>query len=254
MSRIIALSRAKSIGELHFIRDWELRVAEHEARHNEYVQDSDKVEALEAMMTAALAERYIKGTNTYPELRSRVAARVGEKMIQQSHAPMDIGEVEGEVEGSDDQIDELRGTRKPRRDERSTHQRGPGKQLWRAPPSGRHETREADNGQDNAKNQKTKKKRALVWYSCRGKGHPARLCPTPPDHATQAVDEEDTDEESSEEGDVCGFEWECELNGADDEDDDTLGMGWQSTEQSKWDCLAPVVQLKTSYQQAPAIM
>ena len=75
-----------------------------------------------------MAERYIKGPNTYPELRSRVAAYVGEKMIQQTYAPMDIGVVEGEVEGSDDQINELRGTRKPRRDERSTHQRGPGKQ------------------------------------------------------------------------------------------------------------------------------
>ena len=29
----------------------------------------------------------------------------------------------------------------------------------------------------------------------------------------------DTDEESSEEGDVCGAEWGCELNGAGDEDD-----------------------------------
>ena len=60
-----------------------------------------------------MAERYIEGPNTNPELRSRVAAYVGEKMIQQSYAPMDIGEVEGEAEGSDDQIDELRGTRKP---------------------------------------------------------------------------------------------------------------------------------------------
>ena len=86
---------------------------------------------------------------------------------------MDIGEVEGEIEGSDDQIDELRGARKPRRDERSTHQRGPGKQPWRASPlgrhekreadngldrpSGRHEKREADNGHDCVKNQKRKK-------------------------------------------------------------------------------------------------
>ena len=94
-------------------------MAEHEARHNEYVQDSIKVEALKTMMTAAMAERYIEGSNTYPELRSRVAAHVGEKMIQQSYAPMDIWEVEGEVGSSDDQIDELRGTRKPRRDETS---------------------------------------------------------------------------------------------------------------------------------------
>ena len=38
--------------------------------------------------------------------------------------------------------------------------------------------------------------------------------------------EGDTDEESSEEGDVCGVEWECGLDGAGDEDDDILGMGW----------------------------
>ena len=122
MASIIAPSRAKSIAELQrFIMDWELRVAEHEARHNECVQDSVKVAALKRMMTAEMAERYIEGPNTYPELRSRVAAYVGEKMVQQSHVPMDIGEVEGEIEGSDDQIDELRGARKPRRDERSTH-------------------------------------------------------------------------------------------------------------------------------------
>ena len=35
-----------------------------------------------------------------------------------------------------------------RRDGRSTRQRGPGKQPWRASPFGRHEKREADNGLD----------------------------------------------------------------------------------------------------------
>ena len=64
-------------------------------------------------------------------------------------------------------------------------------------PSGRHEKREADNGHDSVKNQK-RKKRALVCDNCGGKGHPARLCPTPLDHAAQAVHEEgDTEEESS---------------------------------------------------------
>ena len=105
---------------------------------------------------------------------------------------------------------------------------------------GRHEKREADNGQDSVK--KKKKKRALVCYNCGGKGHLARLCSTPPDHDTQAVDQEDdTDEESSKEGDVCGVEWECEINGAGGEDDDILGMGWESAEQSKWERLAAVV-------------
>ena len=216
-------------------------MAEHEARHNECVQDSVKVAALKRMMTAEMAERYIEGPNTYPELRSRVAAYVGEK-IQQSHVPMDIGEVEGEIEGSDDQIDELRGARKPRRDERSTHQRGPGKQPWRASPlGGRHEKREAHNGHDSVKNQK-RKKRALVCYNCGGTGHPARLCPTPSNHASHAADEEgDTEEESSDEGDVCGVEWECELNGTGDEEEDILGMGCESAEQSKWERLAAVV-------------
>ena len=66
MAGIIAPSRAKSIAELQrVIMDWDLRVAEHEARHNEYVQDSVK-----RMMTAEMAERYIEGPNTYPELRS----------------------------------------------------------------------------------------------------------------------------------------------------------------------------------------
>ena len=125
--------------------DWELREAERET----------------------MAEGYIEGPNTDYELRSRVAAYVGEKMLQQSHAPMDIGEFEGEVESSDDQIDELTGTRKPSKDERSTHQRRPGKQPWKAPPWGRHEKREADNGQDSVKNQKKTKR-------------------DPPDRATQA--------------------------------------------------------------------
>ena len=217
-----------------------------------YVEDSVKVAALKRMVTAEMADRYVEGPNTYLELRSRVAAYVGEKMTQQRCAPMDIGKVGGVAEGSDDQIDELRGTRMPRRDERSTHQRGPGKQPWKAPPSGRHEKREADNGQDNAKNQK-KEKRALVCYNCGGKGHPARLCPTPPDHATQAVDEEgDTDEELSEEGDLCGVEWECELNGGGDEDDDILGMRWGSQEQSMLDRLATVVDLGAAEHVLPA--
>ena len=57
-------------------------MAEHETRHNEYVQDSVKVAALKRMMTAEMGELYVEGFNTYPELRSRVAAYVGEEMIQ----------------------------------------------------------------------------------------------------------------------------------------------------------------------------
>ena len=75
--------------------------------------------------------------------------------------------------------------------------------------SGRQDELGVDNGHENVKN--PKQKRALVCHNCGGMGHPARLCPTPSDHATQAVDEEgDTDEESSE-GEVCGVVQECAL-------------------------------------------
>ena len=52
-------------------------------------------------------------------------------------------------------------------------------------------------------------------------------------------------------------EWECALNGASDQDDDILGMGWEPTEQSKWERLAAVVDsgaAEKSYQQASAVM
>ena len=166
---------------------------------------------------------------------------------------MDIGEVEGEIEGSEDQNDELRGAKRPRREMKGQHnQRGPGKQPWKASPLGRHDKREADIGHDNVKNQK-RKKWVLVCYNCGGKGHPARLCPTPSDHAGHAVDEEgDTEEESSDEGDMCGVEWECELNGTRDEDDDILGMGCESAEQSKWERLAAVVDSGAAENVLPA--
>ena len=89
----------------------------------------------------------------------------------------------------------------------------------------------------------------MVCYNYGGKGHPARLCPTLSDHAAHAVDEEgDTEEESSDEGDVCGVEWECELYGTDD---DILGMGCESAASMLWWTQA---QRKTSCLQASAIM
>ena len=55
-----------------------------------------------------------------------------------------------------------------------------------------------------------------------------------------------TKKESSEQGDVCGVEWECGLNGAGDKDDGILGRRWDSTEQSKWKRLTAVVGLGSS--------
>ena len=48
----------------------------------------------------------------------------------------------------------------------------------------------------------------------------------------------------------AGVEWECELNGASDEDD--LGNGCASTERSKWERLAAVVDSGAAENVLPA--
>ena len=83
-----------------------------------------------------MANRHIEGPNTYPELRSRVAAHVGSRV-------MDIGERLKEAT-----IRTMRRKEAAKR-RKSTHQRGQGKQPWKAPPSGGHDKREADNGRDS---------------------------------------------------------------------------------------------------------
>ena len=116
MARIIEPPRSKSVAELHrAIMDWALRVAEHTAWHNESVQDTVTVAAMKRMMVAELAARHIEGPNTYAELRSCVAAHVGENMVQPGHGPLGIGD----VDHGDAQLDEVR----PRSHERAPSQR-----------------------------------------------------------------------------------------------------------------------------------
>ena len=51
---------------------------------------------------------------------------------------------------------------------------------------------------------------------------------------------------------MCGVEWECELDGAGDEEDVILGMGWEPTAQSKWERLAAVVDANAAENVLPA--
>ena len=51
---------------------------------------------------------------------------------------------------------------------------------------------------------------------------------------------------------MCGVEWECELNGTGDEDDDILGMGCESADQSNWERLAAVVDSGAAENVLPA--
>ena len=55
------------------------------------------------------------------------------EMIQQSHAPTNIGELEGELEGSDGQIDEHKEAAEIREVDTQN--------ALESPPSGRHEKR-----------------------------------------------------------------------------------------------------------------
>ena len=76
MAGIIAPSRAKSTGELQrFITDWELRVAERLGKTQRVPSRSQHEDSRD---DRTLHRR----SNTYSELRTRVAAHVGEKMIQ----------------------------------------------------------------------------------------------------------------------------------------------------------------------------
>ena len=209
MAGIIAPSRAKSIGELQrFIMDWELRVAEHKARRNERVQNSVKVPTLKRMMTTDLAESYIEGPNTHLELRRRFAAFVGVKMIQRSHAPMDIGEVDGEDEGSDDQI-VSREAQGGREETKCRHiKEDQGNSLESAAIGEAQEARSRQRARQHEEEEET----GIGVLQSGGKGTPSE---TVPDTSRSR----NTDEESSEKGDVCWVEWECELNGAGDEDE-----------------------------------
>ena len=74
--------------------DWELRVLELEARCNESAQDTVEVAAMKRKLPGEMTDRDTEGPNTDAVLRSRVAAYVGEKMVQQGHAPLESGEVE----------------------------------------------------------------------------------------------------------------------------------------------------------------
>ena len=97
--------------------------------------------------------------------------------------------------------------------------------------AGKTTKQQSRGSQDSLKGQKQKKTKPtgsdvlLLRERCTPNAHQARLCTSPPDLAAQAVGEEgDTDEESSDEGGVCGVDSESTLNNADDKYDDILEL------------------------------
>ena len=78
-----------------------------------------------------------------------------------------------------------------------------------SPPASHQSTlRDKKSGNDETKQNVSKKKR-LVCYRCGGKGHPARLCPSPDD--CQDVDEVGTEPPSDADSDLFGFDWDDDL-------------------------------------------
>ena len=93
--------------------------------------------------------------------------------------------------------------------------------------AGKTTERQSRGSQDSLKGQKQKKtnQRALMCHIQGSDAHQARLCPSPPELAAQAVGEEGyTDEESSDEGGVCGVDSESTLKNADEKYDDILEL------------------------------
>ena len=98
-------------------------------------------------------------------------------------------------------------------------------------------------GNPSKEDERRRKKKDLVCYNCGGKGHPARLCPSP---AAQAVDEESmaeadgSDTEDDEPG-LCGVAWECSLDNCGDDDDAVFAVTEESGPDDRWRRIAAVV-------------
>ena len=83
-----------------------------------------------------------------------------------------------------------------------------------APTPNAAERRAADDqGKKDIDDRRKAKKNDLVCYICGGKGHPARLCPSPSANAVNDEDVGEEDEEESEsEGHCCGVVWADSLD------------------------------------------
>ena len=73
-----------------------------------------------------------------------------------------------------------------------------------------------------------------MCYTCGGKAHPARLCPSPQDPTAPGcgIDEE-SDEQSADEGQVCAVDWKGPLINTEDEHSDILST--DLTDQGLWE-------------------
>ena len=215
IARLIAPKRAKTVSELQVaVMNWELALAEHQARFTEPISDSVKTAALRSMIPKELLDRFLDGPFDYEGLRARVGSYVGEKLAAtEGHSdpkPMDIGE----VEESSDEEDEVAAVNHPRRQgpqgrAQVAKTKQASQQSHRHPPPpdapvskpGRRQA-DSDGSGDGLQKDMKKRRKVLICYKCGGKEHPAKVCPSEDD--VQDVDEAETDQQDNLMG---GIDW-----------------------------------------------
>ena len=148
-----------------------------------------KAAAMRATLPKDVLESFLDGPFHYEELRNRVSAYVGEKLVGQDAnggaQPTDIGQIDRSEEEDVNAVQQRRpyDRSKQRHKQESNNERKPfNRRTANSSPSAPRQStpRDKKSGSDEMKQSAGKKKR-LIRYRCGGKGHPARLCPSPDD-------------------------------------------------------------------------
>ena len=174
--------------------------------------DRVKTIAMRAMLPNYMLERFLDWPFNYEELRIRVAASVGEKLAGQETnngvQPMDVRQLDksdGDDVSAVQRRQHYRFIQKPKQEPDNVRKPFNRQAANSSPPASRQSTpRDKKSGYDETK-QNAARKRRLVCNRCGGKGHPARLCPSPDD--CQDVDEVGTEPPSDADGDLFGLDW-----------------------------------------------
>lgn len=187
MTMVMNPGQCRDMGEMHRrLEEWEVSVREHEARFDDKVQESVRIAALLTMIPRAIYDQRFKGKayDTYLDLRRELGNYLADRrptiQVKQSGSDpnaMDIGELQeaNPLMKLTQEIEALNAFVKGKGKGKKGEDHGPPSQsdYWGKGP-GKKGDAKGQKGKGKGKG-----KRDLVCYNCGGRGHPARLCPTP---------------------------------------------------------------------------